>query len=212
MIKKVNFQHLSVFDWSNSIWYKGFDINLSLFAGWLTMRGLKPLICFISVVWAIIWIVIFILLNQECINTCFFQCPFSWNLIRQLLPNGDFFMLEPSLHQVLFQDNSLGHKIIKRIYLLIISVIIHWRSAMRKESATRLDLWFLIKWWDENLKALGHWRSRLFGTIGTIYSWTNLLFSCWWIWLSALKLALFYLRLFLFCWVVFGEFDSGISS
>lgn len=60
----------------------------------------------------------------------FFECLFTWNMIKTLLPYGNFFMLEPSLHQVLHQAQFLGHKVIKRIYLLIVTTMIYiiWKE------------------------------------------------------------------------------------
>lgn len=128
------FSHLPDKSWAKFLWFKGHTINLAIFCWMDFVEGLKtsnklhkcglgPSLqcCFGS-------------LSIESRRHLFSECPFTWNLIKELLPSGIFFLLEPSLLQVLQHSQPLDHKIKRMSYLLVILVIVYiiWKERNAK--------------------------------------------------------------------------------
>lgn len=129
-IKNVLFQHLPYSTFAKDIWFKGFSLNHSLYYWMKSLDILKTsdklkekgigsnINCF------------FCESNLESYHHLFFQCNFTWRLLQNLIPEGGFFLLSPTLPQVFQLTFTLEHKVLTRAYLLITSILIHflWRE------------------------------------------------------------------------------------
>lgn len=104
----------------------------------------------------------------------FFGCPFSSLVIKTLLPNGNFFLFPPTLHSVLAAASLMSHKVLNRLYLLIMSVAVYsiWcernnrlfsnlsRSAnilistIRTRVASKLRRWHIKDGWPPEVRSI----------------------------------------------------------
>lgn len=80
-------------------------------------------------------------------NHLFFNFLFLWKLLKDLFPYGDFFQVEPTLYQVLHRVYLLDHKMIKHLYLLIISSLVYfiWKGRNLRVFSNTFNSFFLIK-------------------------------------------------------------------
>lgn len=85
-------------DCAKEIWFKGLTIKFALFCWMTSINGLKT--SDILAKRGIGNTVICPLCNEysESHSHLFFECPISFWLIRQLLPNGNHFLFEPNIN------------------------------------------------------------------------------------------------------------------
>lgn len=101
--------------------------TMLFFVGWPILRGLKLLIISMSEAWVLPSRAVF---APESHKHLFFTCSFSWHIIRAVIPNGHFFLMEPVLSKVLNYGDNLEHNVISRTYFLIVSIAVYmiWRE------------------------------------------------------------------------------------
>lgn len=160
--------------WSKDVWFKGNAINFTLYCWMAFLEGLKtsdilakrglgsPTDC------------CFCLSHSESHTHLFFECTYSMNLIRTLLPNGNFLLMQCSLKQIYSSVDYKDHKIIIRLQLLIISAAVYflWRernnrlffhsassvedlnSMIRMRIAAKLKRWKFKDSWPDNVKRM----------------------------------------------------------
>lgn len=89
--------------------------------------------------------------SPESHNHLFFECQFTWNILKKFLLLGNYLLLAPTLSQVLHHATSFNHKISKRIYLLIVSAMIYclWKErnqqAFQHNSASLINILHIIR-------------------------------------------------------------------
>lgn len=112
------FSYAPVVPWADLILFKGYAINTTIFM-WMTyIKGLKTSVNFKICGLGTTFCCLLCQNELESHNHIFFKCDFTWRLIKHLLHDGMYFLLAPTLGQVLNHANTFDHKISKRIYLL----------------------------------------------------------------------------------------------
>lgn len=173
-------------DWHKHIWFKGFSLKYAVFTWMAYIEGLKTSDHFAR------RNIGDQMLSPLCHNFLeshthlFFTCSVSFWIIRNILLEGDSFVFEPNLSQVLEAAYAQKHKAITNLHLLITSVAIFviWceRNArifnnsstspsslilnIKRRVAFKLRRWkFKEKWPTWVIYLLEVWRSDINGFI-----------------------------------------------
>lgn len=111
LIKYTLYSHMHNLSWTDLIQFKGHGINLSIFTVMDVHKGLKTSDNFKARGFGTVFPYFFCHTSPKSHNHIFFDCPLTGNILREVLPYGNYFLLAPTLIQVLQHDNNLSHKI-----------------------------------------------------------------------------------------------------
>lgn len=183
IIWKALFESYTKVYWSKDIWFKDLDFNYSLYCWLAYIKDLKTSDIFST--WCLESMMNCLLCNSnlESHSYIFFKCPYLMELIMNLLPNGKFFLMETSLHQILNSKDFLEHKALKRLNSLTISVAIYslWKernlrfhnSEIRSIKVLIIIIRFIIAfklwWW----KFKDTWPALI---LHTLHAWRKFLY------------------------------------
>lgn len=120
--------------WSNNIWFKGNAINYVLYCWLACLDGLKTddilakrrignrSICALCHT------------HSETHSHLFFECPYSMKLVRALIPNGEFLLMQSTLHQILNYVDETSHSAANRLHILITAILVYsiWRERNKR--------------------------------------------------------------------------------
>lgn len=124
-IKEDIFSSHPNFQWDKFIQHKGHAINYVVFYWMTLLKGLKTSHNFAARGLGTTITCCLCDSTLESHNYLFFNCSFAQQVIRIVLHRGSFFLLEPSLSDVLLFGDTLEHKIISRIYFLFVSILVY---------------------------------------------------------------------------------------
>lgn len=119
------YEHIPSVVWSTDIWFKGAALKYVVFCWMAAREDLKTSDALFKR--NLGFTLDCPLCNRfpESHSHLFFECRVSYWLIKNLVPNGNYFLLEPNIHRVFTAASKYSHKVVKRLHLLITLITIY---------------------------------------------------------------------------------------
>ncbi|XP_020675220.2 uncharacterized protein LOC110094341 [Dendrobium catenatum] len=120
-----------VVSWYKYVWHRSFAMRFLLYSWFVFKKGLKKADALLARSISVNPLCIFCKAERETQNHLFFECDFSFNILKSFMPRMNFMLLHPNLWQV-FNDIEDREFDINRknLCFLLISAIVYfiWRA------------------------------------------------------------------------------------
>ncbi|KAI0493618.1 hypothetical protein KFK09_023737 [Dendrobium nobile] len=139
--------------WYNFVWHKHYALRYSMFS-WIAFKnGLKTAQALAAREIPVATLCVFCKTHNETQNHLFFECDFTFNILKCLLPRMSSMLLRPNLWQVFCEigEQETDKIITSYMYLTMSAMVADWMPLGRLSLATRGSLGILKDDDDSNL-------------------------------------------------------------
>ncbi|PKU76096.1 hypothetical protein MA16_Dca011464 [Dendrobium catenatum] len=125
------YEDCEVVPWHKYVWHKHFSLRYSIFSWFAFMNGLKTADALAMRGIPATPICVFCKAENETKNHLFFECDFTFNILKHCLPRMNYMLLRPNLWQVYFDMEASESDLNRKSFgFLLISAIVYytWRA------------------------------------------------------------------------------------